>query len=81
MYLMTSHRYYSREASTSFSTFRTQLKSTQLIKKVSQQLPETVVTTVITYFEHGTEVAGCYGVQRGDQLPGVSGGGGEGGQR
>ena len=49
MYLMTSHRYYSREASNSFSTFRTQLKSTQLIKKVSQQLPETVVTTVITY--------------------------------
>ena len=46
---MTSHRYYSREASNSFSTFRTQLKSTQLIKKVSQQLPETVVTTVITY--------------------------------
>jgi len=80
MYLMTSHRYYSREASNSFSTFRTQLKSTQLIKKVSQQLPETVVTTVITYFEHGTEV-GCYGVQHGGQLPGVSEGGGEGGQR
>ena len=34
--------------------------------------------TIYTYFEHYTEV-GCYGVQHGDQLPGVSVGGGEGG--
>ena len=54
MYLMTSHRYYSREASTSFSTFRAQLQSTHTLN-MSLRLVA-MASSMVTSFLGSVEV-------------------------